>query len=458
MKYLQLVLMLFMPLVAKPSTLMFSNHCIVIINGDSLLLSDNPPTGYRIPDYIESYFQLMYPGQDIHVFNNSRSGGNMEDILTNRLQKLNVPLWAWKTNNFQHVGFVVSTDNGGLTSNNMVLAHSNIYQAPLLMSDGDDTLNTHLGWASSNVVQWVGIGYVPEGTDGNETERQRNNAGTNAGWQLGVLGIDWWNRQAPSWTNDVNNNSGQNVGFYVSPAGHFTGGGALSCTYSTLRGIPVIAADTNVSTCLVDWSAAVAASTNHCTITSIVLSGKTLTFIRHDDRLPFAYDMPDGTITNDCSGAFRLIPSDMDMFKFTTQLQNLPSGTYTVTIDGVLCATLNNAQLAAGWNMFTNTVGPYWAQRKEVLGRIRDKEYVDRVTLIPGSAGDQQGMISFMSNASSQWAANIRGDAYIASLNNNASNVFYLDSLTATAALPTNHTFQITLVSPTGSSMPWTHK
>jgi hypothetical protein len=430
--------------------LVVSNNAIICIFGDSYMIDDQSPmTGYRFPDYVESYFQLNYPGAGIHCYQVSRSGGNMDDVLTNRLQRIALPLWAFGFNNYQHIGIPQATENGNLSSNQMYLSMSNIFRAPALMSDGDAALNTHTGWTTTNTIQWIGFGDIAtESSDGDPVNTgARNNAGTNAGWTLGIRGVDTWNRLVGPWTADYAANGGTNVGWFSvasGKSGHPGSGGGLSWTLAFLKGITT---DTNVSNCTVDWGGTLV-STNHCVVSSVTRSGNTLTFTRHDDRLPMAWDVPDGTITNDARGAFNLIPADANFFQFTVQITNLPAGTYSVLIDGISVAALSDAALAAGWNMFTNTVGPYWNQRKEVLGRIRDKEYVNRVTLLPGAAGDGQGMVAYGSNAQTQWALNKRGDTMIDSVSNNVVNVLGLDTLTAAAAQPTNHTFSIMLLAP----------
>ena len=144
-----------------------------------------------------------------------------------------------------------------------------------------------------------------------------------------------------------------------------------------------------------------------------------------------------------------LNPSDGNYFQFTIGIQNIPTGTYSVLIDGQFVGAYSSADLAAGWNMFTNTVGPYWAQRTEVLGRIRDKEHVDRYTRIPGSASDAQGMVSYGSYANLYFTNSAyRGDALINILSNRVANVMAWDALTVQAAQPTNHTFTIMPVPP----------
>ena len=427
---------------SRAADLVVNNNAIINIFGDSMLVdSAAPSVGYRFPDFLESYFQLNYPKANIHVYNLGRSGGTMDDMLTNNIQKTGLALWGYQFNNFQHIGIAVSTDNGGLTSNQMYLSQSNVFQAPALMSDGTPNMVAHSGWSASHPVQWIGLGYIPEGGNGSPVEQARNDAGTNAGWTLGLMGVDWWHSLAPSWTNDFNKNGGLSVGW--QKGGHPGAGGQLAMTFAFLKQITT---DTNISTAVVDWNSAAPVSTNHCVISSVSRNGNVLTFNRRDDRLPFAWDTPNPMygVTNDCSQAFVLDPSYADFFKFTMGIANLPAGNYAVLIDGVLVAVLPDTVLSAGWNMFTNTAGPYWAQRTEVLGRIRDKEHVDRYTRVPGSAGDQQGMVSYGSYASSYWTNSaFRGDTLINLLSNRVANVMTYDALTAAAAQPTNHTFTI---------------
>lgn len=447
---LLLILMLCIPSSVSASDLVVSNNAIICIFGDSYMISDASAgvvTGYRFTDYLESYFQMNYPGSNIHVFNLSRSGGTMDDVLTNRVQQLGLPLWGYQFNNYQHLGISQPTDNGSLSSNEMFLAQSNVFLAPGLMSDGTSNLVTHTGWTTTNSIQWIGLGDPPgEASDGGAlTVKARNDASTNAGVVFGIRGVDSFNILSNAWVNDINNNAKANTEYVDIPAPHFLSGGGFSWCLSFLHGITT---DTNISTCTLDWNSSTPSATNHCVISSISLAGNTLTFTRHDDRLPMAFDVPDGTITNDARKAFALIPSDADFFKFTLQITNLPMGTYTVAIDSSNVVTLTDAQLAAGWNMFTNHAGPYWAQRTEVLGRIRDKEHVDRVTLAHGSV-DGHGMFSYSSAVGTPWASGLRGDALISStITNNVTDIFNLDALTAAAAQPTNHVFTITLSNP----------
>src|SRR6185312_12607390 len=82
---------------SRAADLVVNNNAIINIFGDSFFVDTQAPSvGYRFPDYVESYFQLNYPKGNIHVFNLSRSGGTMDDRLTNGVQKMGIALWGYQ--------------------------------------------------------------------------------------------------------------------------------------------------------------------------------------------------------------------------------------------------------------------------------------------------------------------------------------------------------------------------
>jgi hypothetical protein len=425
-----------------------SNNAVIVLFGDSF---DQDQYGTRYGSYLQSYFALNYPQYNIYWRGASRSGGTLKDVLTNRVEQIGLGHWGYGFNSYQHIGIVQTTDNGGDSSNSLTATVSQIFQAPKLMSSGGSNLVNEGGWASANTVQWIGVGDTPEpgDTNGYTANRDRNNAMTNAGWQLGVRGVDLWNSLSRAWTNDYNTR-GTNalVGWF--PGGHPGNPGHLCMALVILRQLTT---DTNISSCAVDWNGSLV-SADHCAVSGISQAGNRLTFQRKDDRLPLGWDSLDGTgsVTNDCRNAFVLMPELADTFKFMLTVTNLPPGLYSVVIDGTPVATLSDTVLARGWNMFTNTVGPYWAQRKEVLGRTRDQKYVNRVTLTAGSAGDQQGLVSYGSYASLYWTNKLnRGDQLISLLSTREANVIGYDAKIRDAAQPTNHTFTILPFAPTAN-------
>jgi hypothetical protein len=101
--------------------------------------------------------------------------------------------------------------------------------------------------------------------------------------------------------------------------------------------------------------------------------------------------------------------------------------------------------------MFTNTTGPIWEQRKEVLGRIRDKNGADRVTLLDHGA-DVQGvtggpdLVNYRSYSGLYWSEGFRGDDLISALGWITASLSNYDTLITTAAQPIPRHFTITLL------------
>jgi hypothetical protein len=462
MKRVRLILLLcialLIPIKSRAADLVVSNNAIICLFGDSFWISDASlgyVTGYRFTDYLDSFYQLSYPGSNVSTFNYSRSGGTMDDVLTNRVQQLGLPTWGYQFNNYQHIGITLATDNGAESSNQMFLSVSNIDQAPALMSDGTSTLNTHTGWTTTNTIQWISCGYPPgAASDGSATgslsEKARNDGATNGGIVFGIRGVDFFNILSNSWVSDWTTNSGHNVQM-MFPSGimHFESAGGLSLTLAFLRQTTT---DTNISTCKLGWNSALPLATNHCYVSGINRRGYGLFWQRKDDRLPLAWDVPNASIgiTNDATPAFILNPADADYFKYTIQVTDLPTGTYEYREDDELIGTYTDVQLAAGVNLTTNLLyGPTARQRVETLGRVRDKRHINRNTLAVNSA-DGNGEWSLQSAIGAYWggANQFRGDALISSgITNNMANCMALNALTQAAAIPPVHNYSLIQVS-----------
>lgn len=433
---------------AKATDLVISNNAIMCwfsdsCSGDSSTGDPGGSTGFRAVDYVHAYFAMNYPQYNIGFYNLYRSGAGNEEMETNRIQKLGLPLWGYQSNNFQHISFPLASDANDLSSNAMYLVVSNIEQALPIMSDGDLPLTIQTGWAATHPLQSAPIGGFPEmTTDGSFVQQgQRNNAMINVGNNLGWIGIDSFNSLSNGFATDFASGN-NNVQFIPTgpKAGHLLSSGQYAWAIVIIRQITT---DTNISTATVDWNTTTPVTTNHCWISGISKSGNTLTLTRHDDRMPMCGDLPGGGYTNDVTPIFNVFPWMRDAFVFSLQVTNLPVGNYNVAIDGVLCSTLTASQLGAGWNMFTNTSGPYAAQQKEVLGRIRDQEGADRISLIGAGTGPLAE--GYGSQAGGQWAAGKRGDALIAALDSTVALLKVDDAAIHTAAQQTNHTFTITL-------------
>lgn len=328
-------------------------------------------------------------------------------------------------------------------------------QAPAIMSDGGPLpYTTQSGWCSTNTVSFYFLGRIPnDSADGNSGSIAGNAAATNLAGFYGTPIVDQWNLQ---WTNALSNDvvGARQWGFYSG--GHPYPAGHLCMTLLTMR---ALGAETNVSLATLDFANASVSSTQSCTISSVSLAGQTLTFTRHDDRMPGAWDVPDGTITNDARNAFVLMPFLTTAFNYNLTVTNVVSGNhYALTLDGTLIDTQLASASSVTFNLFTNYTGTLWAQRKEILGRVRDQRGCDRVTLLDHSAGsngvlnNKKDMVNYQSQAGVPWAAGTRGDALITALTNNTVQITLYDNYTAAAAQQTNHIFTVTRLEQ-GSSL-----
>jgi hypothetical protein len=403
----------------------FQTNAIIEEYADSLEIdgsSTSPQTGMRHWVYLYNALNNYYPNHHLKFGGIFRSGGKINDEFWYNMGGAGVSFFG-QTNNVQYVGLLYAGDAGSLSSNGMFLAISNFFQAPLWTTNGTTANEQQSGWCATNHIEWIAFGPPPADITGGAFQKLHNDAVTNAGPLFGVMGIDVLNPLYLSWSNQYHlDNGAANLNVIQSPdpkVGHYLSGASLSWAFPILRRLIT---DSNVSTSIIDWTNATEVSSYHCAISSISRSGNSLTFNRADDRYAMGYDVPGvnvwgDTITNDCRGAWVTKPDDADFFQFTQGLTNCPAGTYEIYHNGVLVWTVTDTQLTRpnGLNFFTNNVGPYWDIRCKSIHPIRTYALCDQTTLISGSAGAGEGMVSYLSNVGSHFPAH-RGDALIADM------------------------------------------
>ena len=94
-------------------------------------------------------------------------------------------------------------------------------------------------------------------------------------------------------------------------------------------------------------------SAKHCKITEASAKGGKLSFTRLDESSPWP-------ILPAAKSAAQVLPSMLDLSRCMLQVNGLPAGKYRVSIEGKPAATLDAAELAAGWNItsaFDSAVG-----------------------------------------------------------------------------------------------------
>jgi len=397
-------------------------------------------------NYFATYFYDMYPQFTNHIYSVSRSGASWANQFESQQEKYCFPLWA-SFRRLPSCDWMLANDNSSFRSNDVVQWGTNLFNAPPLFWNGTAVTNEGDVASALNVTHYSLGGIPNDSPDGDEGAISRNDGAMALALKYNTPVVDMWHLL---WTNGLSQDITNNRLFGFYEGGHPYAAGHLCMALKTLIAIGV---ETNVGSLTLDWSTA-KATTNHCVASGISVNGSTLTCTVHFDRMPLAWDVPDGTITNDARNAFVLMPELGNSFQWTIAVANLPAGTYNVSVDGVLTDTATAAQLAAGRNWFTNYNGPLWAQRTAVLKRKRNQEGMDPVTLIPHSAGDLGVLgvvdnVNYQSLASEQWDTfGKRGDNYLASMVGWVFQMRQYDDAINAAAQQTSHVLTVTLTGP----------
>jgi hypothetical protein len=392
-------------------------------------------------DYFATYWYCMYPQYTNHIYSWSRSGSGWNGDYQLQEEKWCLPLW----NSFPVPGYnwIEANDNESLDSNATYTAGQLICAGPPLFYNG--TALTNEGVATTGITH-IPLGRLPHDAPDGDSGAIAGNAGSmGLAAARGVALIDLWHRM---WTNGM---SADVVGARIlgfAPGSHPFPPGALAMATHILLGLNV---ETNVGSITFNWSAATA-STNHCVASSISVAGNVLTATVRFDRMPMAWDVPDGTITNDATGAFVAMPSICNAFNWIIQATNLPAGNYEIDVDGHRADSCTSAQLAAGRNWATNYVltNPLWKQRVAVLNAKRDQRGENHITLdITQNDSAPGNTFNYQSHSSLYYDEDeFRGTNYLTNMVASVADLNVFDVAIHQAAVQTNHTFSIILSTP----------
>ena len=429
-------LLLFLAAVTCSATIMKAE-----VNGTFDASSYDTAPNEFFGNYFATYFYGMYPQFTNHIYSVSRGGASWENQYEEQQEKYCLPLWAsFKKGTIYD--WMLANDNGAYRSNDVVHWGTELFNAPRLFWNGTSVTNE--GDAVSKLkVQHFPLGCIPGDTWDGDWEAEDRNAGAMAlARKYKVPLVDMWHLL---WTNGLSTDITNNRLFGFYSGGHPYPAGYLCMTLQALTALKV---ETNVGSLTLDWTKP-KASAIHCTAKNIQVTGNTMTCTVRFDRMPLAWDVPDGTITNDARNAFVLMPELGNSFRWTIKVKNMPPGTYGVSVDGILTDIATDAQLVAGRNWFTNYNGPLWAQRTAVLARKRDQQGCNPVTLLPHSAGDR-GVLGLLDGVNFRSACDqgydsdkLRGPAYVAYLNTWVPELKQYDAQINAAARQTNHVFTI---------------
>jgi hypothetical protein len=413
------------------------------------------PFGQRQNFFLGSFFINYYPQYFVSYRDHSRSGAPNEEMLTARMPMYGIPDAGASYGQTNGLNFFYVSDNGAdfedgnYDSNSIYGFFKEILQYPTNTYDRFGNFGND--WTQPNpeqLFQSVVIGVIAYNTqDGIPGAEQYSDGARNAALEDGVPYVDSWANLVGVVTNAFVNGPNLWWGEYLDHPGNEL---QLIWDLTNLRSLGV---DTNTFTAIIDFNAATASSTNHCTVTGLSRNGNNLTFTFHADRMAPGFYVPDDTITNDCRGAFTLMPSIGNQFFEILRITNLPAGNYALAIDGSNVVTLTSAQLAAGYNQFTNYNGAFWAQKKQILGLMCDMADVSRADAASDAhPNDNILMEAYESWARARWPTNDNTsvDYYIAQMSDRERDLQAEDVLIHAAAQQTNHTFSLTFL-PTPS-------
>ena len=429
------------------------NNLPIVLTNDTMVTTYSDsyargPYGQRQNFFLGSYFINYYPQYFVSYRDHSRSGDSNYGMLTERQPEYGIPDAGASYGKTNGLNFFYVSENGGYSSNSIYGMFKEILQYPTNAYNRFGVL-TH-DWSQPNpahLYSSVVIGDIPYyEADGRPFSRDYSYGGRSAAAEDGVTFVDTWNNLANAVTNGAggfpaNSNLWFDAPAYDHPANELQ----LCWALTTLRSLGV---DSNTYTAVINFNAATVSSTNHCAVSGLASTGNGITFTFHADRMAPGFYVPDNVVTNDCRGAFSLMPELGNQFREILQVTNIPPGNYALNIDGSDVVTLSSDQLTAGFNSFTNYSGPFWAQKEQVLLLMCDMADVLRSDASTWAhPGDNRLMVNYESMARSRWPTNNFGVAgYIPQMSDVEGQLQAEDILIHAAAQQTNHVFTLTPV------------
>jgi hypothetical protein len=431
-----------------PADVIITNDTMVTTWSDSY---GRGQFGQRQIFFLGTFFLNYYPQYFVSYRDHSRSGASSFEMVTSRMPMYGVPDAGASYGKTNGLNFFYVSDNdsviygGPYDSNSIYGLFKDALQYPTNTYTRLDVLTNN--WSEPNaqyLYQNFVIGVIAYASpDGYLDVRDFSNAGRSAALEDGVPYVDTWSNVVGVVTNAYFDGPNLWWGeFFDHPGNELQ----LIWSLTTLRSLGV---DTNTYTAVIDFNTATVSSTNHCTVSGLSRHGNSLSFTFHADRMAPGFYVPDGNITNDCRGAFTLMPSLGNQFCEILRVTNLPPGNYEFDIDGSNIVTLSSAQWAAGYNQFTNYSGAFWAQKKEILGKMCDMADVLRSDASSDAhPGNNILMENYESWARTRWPTNdnLSTDYYIAQMSDREGELQAEDVLIHAATQQTNHTFSLNFV------------
>lgn len=397
-----------------------TNNTMLITWGDSYARGEfgNRQNFFLLSHYINKYPQYMIEARD-----HSRSGVNNVGMANDQMPKYGVPEWGTSHGVTNVWDFIYVSDNGGFTSNQIASAFSDMIQAPTNTYTTNGVLKKD--WNQANPLNLFGkvfIGTIAYNrADGDTSARDRNGGGRTVALSNGIPFVETWSNLVYVATNAFAVEP--NVLWFNGPSFDHPGNelqliwALTTLTYPTNAG--GLGEDTNIFKTVVDWNGSLV-STNHCTVTLLSQSGGGLTFTFRADRIAPGFYVPDDVVTNDCRGAFVLMPALSNAFQEVMQFTNLPPNRlWNLGVNGSNVVTASSEALATGFNFFTCYKGALWEQKKQTLFLLLDMVNISHATASDRADVSHGNLLieNFESLASARWPTNSGTSDYIALMN-----------------------------------------
>lgn len=375
--------------------------------------------GQRQNFFLGSYYINYHPQYFISYRDHSRSGANNGDMADTRIPRYGM-LDAVSTHGITNMlSIYYSSGNGGFPSNTIYGFGTNIFQAYTNAYTTNLSFVVH-DWTQANPQDRFDSFAVGDVVYNNLSTSSRDMS-----YGLRSAAIEAHKGFSDTWSNMYPETSAYaatpsvlwffNGGAYDHPNNahqYLWSMRLLTMSTNNYRGI---GADTNTFTCKMDVSTMTVTSTNHCVISSLSGTPTSFVYVSHYDRMAPGFYVPNGIQTNDCRPAFSVSLTDAgNFFHEDTVITGLPVGIYEWDVDDKYTNTVTSAQLAAGYNNFTNFNNPLWTAKNAVLSNMclmsqfSPTNASDQINI-----GNNQLNIALVSIANTVWPTNTPGvDGY----------------------------------------------
>jgi len=350
---------------------------ITIKDNDTWVMSGDSITAQRLhTNYIEAFYRTRYPQLHLHFRNSGIGGNKTNDILA----RFDYDVAAWKPS-------IVSVELG---MNDVGSATAEVYVAgmqklatqiralqaqPLLISsspvnDGSmsDLLSDHCQKLHNFTVALQAMGKkenvpVIDQFDALVNVWGANKITVDAGTladringlkpETAVPGIDELKAFSKAWANQPRGVQIGGDAVHVGPVGQY-------CMASVI--LKQLGVDGEVSSATIKADGTIVEA-KRCKISDVVAKDGKISFTRLDECSPWP-------ILPMAAPALKLMPEITELSRYMLKVPGLPSGKYSVSMDGVPVATLTGEDLAKGWNMGALTDGPPAVRATKILGLI----------------------------------------------------------------------------------------